>query len=446
MPQERNALKVGIVTVAVVATFFALLIWISQRVGGDLCRVQIRFPSSPEMPTLGPGSPVLVGGDRVGQVVSSGLRPLPRGAGEEPSSGDMAVFVEVDLRGDLLLRPDYRIIAEGPPLGGDGVVKIHLGRRGEARPLREYAGQTLQGAEPAGFAAILAALQGEFDDANPTGLLTQIKAQLSPDGRDSLMAKLLQSLSDINHMTAALARELSPDQKAALLAKIHEVVDHLSGTTAALRHELEAEQPATLLAKVHVAFDALNEDLATLTRLVKTNEPAITRTIGHVEATARNIASETDPENLDGLLAHMKEAGRRLNASMADINQVTDTTRQVVVLNRENLNRLLANFKEASDHIKSGAQHVLRHPWRLFKEPSLPELREEVLLDAARSFADAAARVDDASARLQALSEIYGGSIPLDDPDLAQILADLKQTQAQYQAAEAEFWRKMGLK
>lgn len=142
----------------------------------------------------------------------------------------------------------------------------------------------------------------------------------------------------------------------------------------------------------------------------------------------------------------MKEAGRRLNASMADINQVTDTTRQVVVLNRENLNRLLANFKEASDHIKSGAQHVLRHPWRLFKEPSLPELREEVLLDAARSFADAAARVDDASARLQALSEIYGGSIPLDDPDLAQILADLKQTQAQYQAAEAEFWRKMGLK
>lgn len=446
MPQERHALQVGIVTVAVMVVFFLLLMWISQRVGGDLCRITIQFRSTPEMPTLGPGSPVLVGGYRVGQVLTADLMPLPLAEGRPGSPGDMVVTVTAEVRGDLLLRPDHRIIAEGPPLGGDGVVKIDLGRAGPAQELRHRSGEMLVGSDPAGFAAVLAALQGEFDETNPTGLLTQIKAQLSPDGHDSLMAKLLQSMSDINHMTAALSRELSPDQKATLLAKVHEVVDNLSGTTAALRRELEAEQPAALLAKVHVAFDAINEDLATLTRLLKANEPAITRTIGHVESTARNIAAETDPANLDGLLAHFKEASRRLNTSMADINQVTDTTRQIMVLNRENLNKLLLNFKEASDHLKTGVKYVLRHPWRLMNEPKPSVIREEAMFDAARSFAEAATRVDDASARLQALAEVHGGNIPLNDPDLARIMADLRQTQTQYQAAESEFWRQLGVK
>ena len=111
------------------------------------------------------------------------------------------------------------------------------------------------------------------------------------------------------------------------------------------------------------------------------------------------------------------------------------------MLNRHNINRMLVNFKEASDHIKTGVKYVLRHPWRLLNEPSVTELKQQAVFDAARSFSEAAARIDSASSDLKALADLHDGSIPHEDPELARILADLKQTQGQYRKAEAQFWR-----
>ena len=71
MPHERNALKVGFVTIFVVVLFIVILLWISQRVGGEMQSLTIRFKSSPDMPTLVPGSQVLVGGHKVGEVKSA---------------------------------------------------------------------------------------------------------------------------------------------------------------------------------------------------------------------------------------------------------------------------------------------------------------------------------------------------------------------------------------
>jgi ABC-type transporter Mla subunit MlaD len=140
-------------------------------------------------------------------------------------------------------------------------------------------------------------------------------------------------------------------------------------------------------------------------------------------------------------MAHFKKASEQLNTALDDINTVTDTTRQVVVLNRENINKLLANFKESSDHIKSGVKYVLRHPWRLMNEPKPSEMRQQAIFDAARSFSDAASQIDDATAQLRALAELHEGSIPADNADLARIQADLKRTQAKYRKAEEELWR-----
>ncbi|MBN2563539.1 MAG: hypothetical protein JXQ75_21680 [Phycisphaerae bacterium] len=446
MPQERNAVKVGVVTVFIVAVFFVILMWISQRVGGEMQTIVVRFKSTPTMPTLTPGSPVLVGGHKVGKVVDADLRLI---SATDPNAGTAKeafyLVVEVEIRSDLKLRTDCKVFAEGPPLGGDGLLKIDLGSASEAIDFDKLADGMIEGSDPAGFSAILASLQSEFDGANPDSLLGQIKSQLDPDAEVSLMAKLMQSLTDINQVTAALARELEPDQKAALLAKIHDIVDNISDTTGALRAEFETRKPTLLLGKVHLAMDTVNEGLTTITRMLKTNEPPVTRTIQHLETTAANIAAETDPAKADSLIAHFKEASRRLNASLADINTVTDTTRQVVVLNRENINRLLLNFKESSDHIKTGVKYVLRHPWRLLNEPSTTEVKQQAIFDATRSFTEAATRIDDAAAQLRALTELHQGSIPADDPDLARIAADLRQTQEKYREAEVALWRQLGV-
>ncbi len=442
MAKERNALQVGIVTSVVILAFFVILIWISKNVGGDMKQITIRFKSSAAMPTIVPGSAVLVGGQRVGKVVEARLEKHPiEGADGQPPREGYFVVADAEIRSDLVLRKDCEIVAEGPPLGGDGLLKIELGT---AEGIIE-SGEVIEGAEPGGFGAVLAGLNKEFDETDPTSLLAQIKSQLDPEGSQSIMAKVLQSLDDINVVTASLSNELGSTEKTTLLAKLHAIVDNINMTTGSLRRELGTQQPDMLLGKIHIAMDAINDDLSAVSSLIKNNEAAVSNTLQHVEKTAANIAAETDPAKADSLMASFKQASTKLNEALNDINVVTDTTRQVVVLNRENINKLLVNFKESSDHIKTGVKYVLRHPWRLLNEPSITEIKQQAIFDAARSFAEAATRIDDASAQLRALAELHEGEIPGDDPDLARIQTALKETQEKYSKAEEQLWRELGV-
>lgn len=436
MARERNAFKLGLFTIIVVTVFVSVLLWISKGVSGEMQPIIIRFKPSTIMPPLGEGSAILVGGQKVGKVTESQL------LSEQPS-GDAApdYFVEVkgELRADLVLRSDCSAFAEGPPLGGDGMVKINLGTNDDV-----FKGDYIEGSDPGGFAAILASMQAELNGSDPNSLLGAIKVQLDPEATASLMAKLHQSLTDINTMTGSLATELSASERATILAKFHEIADNIGQMTGSLRREFDSTQPNVTLAKLHMAMDAINDSLTVLSRVLASGEGPISKTLVNIESTSEHIRDETDPEMPESLMAHLKKTSESINSSLADINTVTKTTRDVLVLNRENINRMLVNFKESSDHIKTGMKYVLRNPWLLMNKPTPAEQQQQAIFDAARSFSEAAARIDDASAQLRALAELHDGRIPIDDPDLARIQADLKKSADLYDRAEAEVWKQLG--
>jgi len=437
MRQERNAVKVGSITIVVLALFFVVLIWVSKGIGGRMQPIVIHFKPTSAMPTLVPGSAVLVGGQKVGQVVGAELRPVSSaGVGGKSHVVGFYLHVEAEMRSELALHSDCSAFAESPPLGGDGLIKIDLGTA--AGPFK---GDFIEGSEPGGFGAILASLQSEFNGDDPLSLLGQIKAQLDPQAQMSLIGKLHRSLSDVNAMTASLARELGPGEKATLLAKLQEIVQNVNETTRSLREQFDTAQPDVLLQKVHLAMDSLNDGLATVRRIASKAEAPVANSLLSLEATTENISAQTDPARPGSLMAELKRTSEQVNSALEDINSVTEATRNVVVLNRDNINRMLVNFKEASDHIKTGVKFVLRHPWRLLNEPTVTELKQQAVFDAASSFAEAAARIDSASSDLKALADLNGGNIPQEDPELARILADLKHTQEQYRKAEAELWR-----
>ncbi len=435
MAAQRNALKVGTFTLVVLAVFVAVLIWISQEVGGDMQRVAIHFQPSPSMPTIVAGSPVLVGGQRVGQVVAAELSR--DGPAKHPSG--FFVRVEAEMLADLKLREDCSAVAEGPPLGGDGLVKIDLGAA-----KKEFTGQFIEGAEPGGLGAILAALQGEINPEDPGSLLGQIKTQLDPQAELSLMYKLHQSFTDVNTMTASLAMQLSPAEKSTLMDKLHLIADDVNHTTSQLRREFDAGQPEVLLHKIHLAMDAVNDGVETIARVLRAGEKPVTRTLANLAKTSENIAAETDPSRTDSMMAHVKRTSGKLEEAVGDLNAVTSTARDLMVLNRENINRLLINFKETSDHMKTGVKYVLRHPWRILNAPELAEVKQQAIFDAARNFSEAATRVDDATAQLRALAELHEGNIPLEDSDLVRIRAALEKSYEQYRVAEEELWRQLG--
>ncbi|HWL93464.1 MAG TPA: hypothetical protein VNT79_08000 [Phycisphaerae bacterium] len=438
MRKERNAFKLGLFTIVVVAVFVSVLLWISKGLKGEMKPIAIRFAPSPVMPGLSEGSAILIGGQKIGRVITSSLVPTDD---PDASAPDYQVEVRGEMRSDIVLRADCSAFAEGPPLGGDGLVKINLGESEEV-----FTGAYIKGTDPGGFAAILASLQGELSGTDPNSLIGQLRIQLDPEAAESLMAKLHTSLGDINAMTASLAHELTPEQRATLLAKFHEVLDNVSITTSSLRREFDPTRSDVTLSKLHAAMDAINDSLGILTRILATGEAPIANTLTSVETMSANIRDETDPERPESLLARLKETSRLVKVALEDVNTITKTTRDVMVLNRENINRMLMNLKESSDHIKTGLKYVLRNPWRLMNAPTQTEQQQQAIMDAARSFAEAAARIDDATAQLRALAELHEGGIPLDDPDLARIQADLKKSAELYEKAEQEVWRQLGTK
>ncbi|MBX3395006.1 MAG: hypothetical protein KF841_06525 [Phycisphaerae bacterium] len=436
MAKERNAFKLGVFTIIVVVVAVVVLILVSKGVSGRMSTIFVRFEPTTIMPSLAPGSFVLVGGQKVGRVDATSL---VRDPGSDESKPTYFVEAKISLRADIRLRADCSAFAEGPPLGGDGIVKIDLGRSDKL-----FEGEFIAGAEPGGFAALLASVQSEFDSTNPASLLGQLKMQLDPEAATSLIAKLHQSLADINSMTASLANELTVSERATVLSKLHLVADNIAEMTGSLRREFDPSRPNVTLAKLHMAMDGINDGLTVIKRILASGEEPITKTLANVETMSDHFRAETDPELPSSLMAHLKQTSELINASVMDINTVTKATRDVMVLNRENLNRTLINLKESSDHIKTGLKYVLRNPWKLFNPPSLAELRQQSLFDAARSFSEAASRIDGATAQLRALAELHNGQIPLDDPDLARIQADLKESAEIYDRAEAEVWKQLG--
>jgi len=450
MAAPRNAFKVGVMSVICVTLAFAILIWIGKGIGGDTRILTIRFKCDPNMPTLSPGSAVLVGGQRVGRVITAVVRRNEEAGPKPPPSEAYEVIVEAEVRADIDLRRDAQVFAEGPPLGGDGLIKIDLGT--DEGILDSTA--VVKGSQPAGFSAILASLQSELDTTDVNSLLYRVKYQLDPGMRDSLMNRLLVSMEDLNRMTASLRLEMSATERDSLVAKLRGALNNVETATGSLADQMNPERPGGLLGKVHGAVDTVGGSLTTVSRIVASTETPVNETLTHVASTARkldtqvmeNIARQTDPDNVEGLVSRVNTAAARLNDSLADIKYVTGATREVLVLNRDNINKMLMNFKETSEHIKGAAKYVLERPWRVFNAPSKTEDRQHVLFDATRNFAEAANRLDDATIQLKALAELHDGRIPADNSDLVRIRKDLEATRAKFQQAEQQLWRELNVK
>ncbi len=107
------------------------------------------------------------------------------------------------------------------------------------------------------------------------------------------------------------------------------------------------------------------------------------------------------------------------------------------------LERTLANARLASEQLKLTAQEVRRAPWRLLYRPSERETKEELLYDAARSYAQA---VNDLWAASEALREVEteGGAATRAAPErVEQLLDQMQRALDDYELVEQAFLEKL---
>lgn len=444
MSSNRNAFHLGLVLLTFLALGIGVLVFLAPRGRGDF-DLLVRFPHHQVTTTLIAGSEVVCGGMTVGKVKSITLQEM-----QDPADGRPELFTvaAVRVQSSIDLREDCRIAPEGPLLGGAG--RLVILDRGLGRTLT--AGQTVEGQVAADFAGLTRMLAAQLDVRDPTSLLAVLKSQLDASDPGSLLAKIHTSLSDINAVTTSIRAEFDPGQRAALLAKLHSILDNVNVMTCLLRGEVDRSSDLALVARVHAALDRLDRGLATVVELLEDNREPITETITNVRNTSRiletqiaaRIAAQLDTAQAAGLLAKVHVAVDRLGGSIEDMNVITAEARQTVVLNRDGVNAIVANFKETSDHLKAASKEIRRNPWRLFYQPTIEEAEQANVFDAARAFAEAATRLDDALLRVQALSQ--AGGTPVGDKQLTLIRDQLQQTFSQFNRAEAALFEQLKIR
>ncbi|MCK4660669.1 MAG: hypothetical protein KAV82_14200 [Phycisphaerae bacterium] len=447
MAKKRDGFWLGITVIVIFVLFFSVVVFIGA--GWDRepkVPFVARFPHTLNLPLLEEGAEVIGFGQVIGKAKKlHHVEAPPPGNPSAPPT--LYLEVEAEVNASVGLRQDCRIVAEGPVLGGKGNFRItHRGVSPDlidpAKPVYGSAG---------GFAAAMDLLSAEIDESNPRSLLSEIKLQLDRDDVSSLVSKIHRSMDDLNALTRSVAAQMNPAEKDALIAKVSLILDNLNQLTSHLRDQVTPGKEGVALARVQQALNFLNSGLAEAVGMLKENRPHVSNalaSIEHMSSTvdtkiADPIARELESSNPQGLLAKVHGSFEKLNRSLVDLNVVTDKGRKIVVLNEGLVNRLLADLKETSVHLKSAAKDLRCNPWRLLYRPS-PEAEAQLnILDSARAFSEAAGRLDDSVTQLQALLADQSGGITSDDPELVTLRKQLLETFDRFRTVEQALWKQL---
>ncbi len=113
-----------------------------------------------------------------------------------------------------------------------------------------------------------------------------------------------------------------------------------------------------------------------------------------------SVLAQTDPQQPDSLLSKFHVAADKTNATLGNLEDMTGSIRSLVLVNHESLESMVDNLKETSEYLRAASREIRRNPWKLLYRPSSEEVKQVVVADAARSFSDAAGKLDTAFAPL----------------------------------------------
>ncbi len=446
MRSRSNDFLLGTVVLAFVTLFVATVIFFTPVYRAKTRPVRIEFEHDRGVAPIKVGSPVLLSGAlQIGKVtnVTTQTRDLTTPSGRERH---LIIVVDTEIDDALDLFEDCQITTDQPPVGGGGVVVIlTIGR--SPRPL--VAGKIVTGLPPQSFAAAIGGLSRAL--LGPGGLVEKLDQQLDATADGSVMNRLVASLDDVNGITSELRMQLSASEQQTLMGKLLTIGENVNALTASLRDQMRSDDQAALLAKVHVALDHLAAALQEVNGMIGENRPAlaaITSNVSEVTSTlsgsvAPALAAEfrrDDPQSLLGKLHASMDGVRK---STADLAEMTDASRILLVGNRPALQRTIDNLKSTSDRLRVGVSELLLAPWRLVQPPE-SQLQRLDIFEAARYFAEAAANLDDSAERMEAILAASKDGKPIaSEADLREIQGSLKAAFDRFQQAETFLWDKM---
>ena len=439
--KHRNEVMVGATVLLVLALTVYIVVALADW--GNLLRakqrITVALPYQVGLKGLTSGSPVYLGGAKVGQVTEAGVK--------DAQDGQVTVYFTMELPADYVLRQDCLLAAQSNMLGGQALLAIKdLGSQGE----RIGDGQTVSLTLEGGINEAIDAVKRELDSENPDSLMHYLKYELNRDNEDSVMASLVATGAHLRQTAQKLDEQLTMDpERATLMVKVHQVLDRLESITAQVNNQLDGQSDAAAVAKIHVALDSLNASLEHIEELIGTTKPDLTATAASLRRTSENLEASL-PEVLGQIKETFAQAGEAIEAvkpALEDLKVLVASAKNIVLANRESVDRMIGNLTEVSVNFKMASREIRRAPWMLLYKPKKGELQIQGLVDAAGNFAAGAERLDETTLRLRALitgaGQATGQETAVDKERLKAMLADLETTFERFKEAEQKFWKEV---
>ena len=405
---------VGVVVVAALAAFVALLVKAGTGPGFLASRLELDVLFQ-DGQGLRQGSPVRIAGLDVGQVTQVDLAEF---------EGKLMARVRISLPADLVdrLKEDVRVTIQSN-LTGQNCVNV-VGTGSSSRPVQP--GQVVRGLESTMFDPILKEVGlGPAERADIGHVITKVR-QAIDEAEPTLRAALIDARA-----TLASARQVAETAQPS--------VEEMIGRARAMVARLEEQLP-----RVEAFLANLEAASGEVRTVVADNRPKIDDALDHVRDLSGILLDtvETSRPKFAKFLDGLEPIRARVERVAYNTELTTAQAAEMLALNRSNIDRALANARDATQWAEQTAQKIYSNPFLIspFYKPRDADLRAQGAVDLARALTQGSRELADLLKTMDLLQRQ-----PLNDArrreldNLRQRMTQLEQwmTQTERQLAES---------
>jgi ABC-type transporter Mla subunit MlaD len=199
--KARNEVAVGITTLVVLALAVYIVVMLADwsELFAAHQQITVRLPYKVGLKGLNAGSPVQLGGVKIGQITHTWIG---KAVTAEPGMEDVYVFFTMKIPKRYQLYRDCRLTPHSNVLGGQASLYIEdLGRQGKAIMDGETVDVSLG-------ESVMEVIRREFDSEDPNSILALVKYEADRENTDSLVSSLKNAAAQAEKGIAAVSEEL----------------------------------------------------------------------------------------------------------------------------------------------------------------------------------------------------------------------------------------------
>ena len=366
----------------------------------------VRFSLSDGTAGLKAGSAVQLGGQQVGRVQSIDFEYRD---GQVPSS----ILVVVQMRSDLVLFDNASITIDKPLLGT--ISTLNITSAGDPATLATTIGagpQVDDGDVLAGSLAPPAFLAQAGFGPEQVRQVQQILTDASSAVADT--KKLVSGNSERIGTAINTAADAIDDFATRLPVWSKNLEDILATITTG------AERLDPILTKVEGGIDRATKVVDTVQATLDRNQEHIDSTFRAVDQLASGLAGDT--------LGFVLETARKAPEIAQDLRAVSQDARKItstLAAELPNVRRTLVSGRQAADSLRLGIDEIVAQPWRILQRPTTKELREQLVYDSARAYAQA---VGDLRSMAESLESVTATDRQVDPDQIRAMVESLRES------------------